>query len=274
MSAPVVTFLSDYGYGDEFAGVCRGVLASRCPQARIIDMTHGVPRHDVRAGALMLRSALAFMPAGIHLAVVDPTVGATGEDARRAVAVLVAEQDRVLVGPDNGLLALALARFGGPIEAVDVGRSPYRLEPLSATFHGRDIFAPVAAALAGGAPLADVGEPMPVEDLRGLELPEAHLGPDGLLVHALTLDRFGNVILDAEHHQLSAADLRLGSTLSVRAAGREHPARYAGTFADVPPGGLLLYEDAQRMAALAVNRGSAAETLGVARDDALLLRPR
>ncbi len=274
MSAPVVTFLSDYGYGDEFVGVCHGVLASRCPPARVIDITHGVPRHDVRAGALLLRSALAFMPAGIHLAVVDPTVGATGEGARRAVAVQVAEQGRVLVGPDNGLLALAWESLGGPIEAVDVGRSPRRLEPLSATFHGRDIFAPVAAALAGGAFLAEVGEPMPVQELRGLELPRAQLGPDGLVVHALTLDRFGNVILDADHHQLSAADLRLGATLSVRTDGREHPARYACTFADVPAGGLLLYEDAQRMAALAVNRGSAAQTLGVARDDELLLRRR
>ncbi len=274
MSAPVVTFLSDYGYCDEFVGVCHGVLASRCPQARVIDITHGVARHDVRAGALLLRSALTFMPAGVHLAVVDPTVGATGEGARRAVAVQVAEQERVLVGPDNGLLALAWAALGGPIEAVDVGRSPCRLEPLSATFHGRDIFAPVAAALAAGAPLAEVGEPMPVEDLRGLELPVAQAGPDGLLVHALTLDRFGNVILDADHHQLSAAGLRLGATLSVRASGREHVARYAGTFADVARGGLLLYEDAQRMGALAVNRGSAAETLGVARDDELLLRRR
>ncbi len=148
-----ITFLSDYGYDDEFAGVCRAVIARLAPGATLIDLTHGIPRHDVRAGAAVLENALPYAPPGVHLAVVDPGVGS----ARKAVAVAAAEEGRLLVGPDNGLLWPALERFGGAMAAVDLTLSPQRLEPLSATFHGRDIFAPVAAALASGTPLAAVG---------------------------------------------------------------------------------------------------------------------
>src|ERR1019366_4770668 len=143
-TAPIVSFLSDYGLLDEFVGVCHGVIASRCPRARVIDLTHSIAPQDVRAGAFALRGALPFVPAGVHLAVVDPGVGS----ARRAVAMRTAVEDRLLGGPDNGLLMLAAERFAGVSEVVDVGRSPVRLEPVSSTFHGRDIFAPVAAALA------------------------------------------------------------------------------------------------------------------------------
>ena len=159
--ARVVTFLTDYGYEDEFVGVCHGVIARLAPAVRVVDVTHGVARHDVRSGALILRRALPYFSPGVHLAVVDPGVG--GE--RRAVAVRAAEEDRLLVGPDNGLLSLAAARFGGAVEAADVSHSPHRLEPVSATFHGRDTFAPVAARLAEGAPLAEAGEPMDPQDL-------------------------------------------------------------------------------------------------------------
>lgn len=271
MTGPVISFLSDYGHGDEFVGVCHGVIARRCPAARIIDLSHGVPRHDVRAGALMLRNALGFLPAGVHLAVVDPTVGASGEQARRAVALRVAEEERVLVGPDNGLLMLAAERLGGVLDAVDIGRSSERLEPLSATFQGRDIFAPVAGALADGAPLADVGEPMAIEELRGLTLPEARVEHEALLTHVLLVDHFGNAILDATHEQLAAAGLRLGAAVVLHLRGQAHAARYAVTFADVGAGELVLYEDAQRMAAIAVNRGSAAGALSLRRDDELRL---
>jgi S-adenosylmethionine hydrolase len=253
-------------------GVCHGVIARRCPVARVIDVTHAIPRHDVRTGALVLRDAIAYMPSGVHLAVVDPEVGAVGADARRAVGVRAAEEDRLLVGPDNGLLMLAAEHLGGVVEAVDIGRSPERLQPVSATFHGRDIFAPVAAALAAGEPLATVGEPLAVEELRSLELPRARMVDGALITHVLRSDHFGNLILDASHAVLSSAGVRLGDTLSVQVGGVVHVARYASTFADVAAGELLLYEDAQRMAALAINRGSASERLGVARDDELLVR--
>ncbi|HEY3960581.1 MAG TPA: SAM-dependent chlorinase/fluorinase [Solirubrobacteraceae bacterium] len=271
--APTITFLSDYGHADEFVGVCHGVIARRCPTAHVIDLTHAIPRHDVRTGALVLRDSLAYMPPGVHLAVVDPQVGAVGRHARRGVALRMGTADQLLVGPDNGLLMLAAERLGGVVEAFDIGRSPERLEPVSSTFHGRDIFAPVAAALADGAPLAAVGEPLDVAELRMLELSSAHVHDGSLIAHVLRADHFGNLILDASHAQIAAVGALLGGALSVEVAGLAHRARYASTFADVAPGELLLYEDAQQMAALAVNRGSAAETLQVGRDDELLLRP-
>jgi S-adenosyl-L-methionine hydrolase (adenosine-forming) len=262
----VVTFLSDYGLDDDFVGVCHGVIARIAPQARVLDVTHGIARHDVRAGALVLRRALPFMPAGVHLAVVDPEVGAQ----RRAVALRVAEEDRLLVGPDNGLLMAAAERFGGVVEAADVGRSPLRLEPVSASFHGRDVFAPVAAQLAAGAPLAEAGEPLDPAELVVLELPRAQRTGDGLLAHALQADRYGNVVLDVEHAQLAGSGLRLGRAVTVNG----ERALYARTFADVPAGELLLYEDGYRRLALAVNRGSALAALGLDLDDEVLIAPQ
>jgi S-adenosylmethionine hydrolase len=270
VDSPLITFLSDYGHSDEFVGVCHGVIARRSPQARVIDITHTIARHDVREGALVLRDALVHMPVGVHLAVVDPAVG---HHARRAVALRTAEEDRLLVGPDNGLLMLAAERLGGIVEAVDIGRSPERREPVSATFHGRDIFAPVAAALAAGAQLSAVGEPLPAQELRRLALPSAHVRDGALTAHVLRSDHFGNLMLNASHPQILDAGVRLGGVVSVEVGGRVFAGRYATTFADVAPGELLLYEDALRMAALAVNRGSAAEHLGVGRDEELLVRP-
>src|SRR5215203_4698191 len=165
---PFLTFLSDYGHGDDFVGVCHAVVARIAPDARVIDITHGIERHDVRTGAMVLRNTLPFAPAGVHLAVVDPGVGTE----RRAVAVRCAEEDRVLVGPDNGLLSLAWELLGGVVEAVDISRSRHRLEPLSATFHGRDLFAPVGAALAAGEPFPEAGDPIDPAELTALELPE------------------------------------------------------------------------------------------------------
>ena len=169
-----ITFLSDYGYADEFAGVCRAVIARIAPESPVIDLTHGVAPRDVLGGALMLADALPHAPAGVHLAVVDPGVGSE----RRAIAVRVADEDRVLVGPDNGLLSPALEALGGAVEAVDLAASPFRLEPVSATFHGRDLFAPVAARLAGGATLAEAGESLAPDSLARLELPLARVEAD------------------------------------------------------------------------------------------------
>jgi S-adenosylmethionine hydrolase len=262
----VVTFLSDYGLDDDFVGVCHGVIARIAPQARVIDVTHGIARHDVRAGALVLRRALPFMPAGVHLAVVDPEVGSQ----RRAVALRVAEEDRLLVGPDNGLLMAAAERFGGVVEAADVGRSPLRLTTISASFHGRDVFAPVAAQLAAGVPLAEAGEPLDPAELVALDLPRAQRTADGLLAHVLQADRYGNVVLDVEHAQLAGSGLRLGRPVTVNG----ERALYATTFADVPAGGLLLYEDGYRALALAVNRGSALTALGLDLDDEVRIAPQ
>ncbi len=262
----VVTFLSDYGTGDDFVGVCHGVIATVAPDVRVLDVTHGIERHAVRAGALVLRRALAYMPAGVHLAVVDPQVGSE----RRAVALRCAEEERLLVGPDNGLLWLAAERFGGVVEAVEIGRSPFRLEPVSASFHGRDVFAPVAAHLAAGsASLAEAGDPLDPAELVRLELPRARVEQGGVVAHALHADRYGNVVLDAEHGDLAGSGLRLGRAITVN--GRR--GLYATTFADVPEGGLLLYEDGYRVLSLAVNRGSALAELDLGTDDEVRLAP-
>jgi S-adenosyl-L-methionine hydrolase (adenosine-forming) len=270
MSAPVITFLSDYGLEDDFVGVCHGVIATICPEARVIDVGHGVARHDVRGGALLLRGAVPYMPVGVHLAVVDPDVGA----ARRAVALRVADE-RLLVGPDNGLLMPVAERCGGIVAAVDIARSRFRLEPVSATFHGRDIFAPIAARLASGLGLAEVGEPVDPAELAPLELPQPRREGDVLVAHAMYIDRFGNVQLDADHRDLAESGLKLGRPVKLELdSGHQRQAIYARTFADVGAGELLIYEDAHAVLALAVNYGSAAEQLGLQVDQELrIARP-
>jgi len=251
----VVTFLSDYGLADEFVGVCHGVIARIAPDARIIDITHGIARHEVRSGALVLRRALEYMPPGVHLAVVDPGVGSE----RRAVALRCTDEARLLVGPDNGLLSLAAAALGGVAEAVDLGASPHRLPRLSASFHGRDLFAPVAAQLALGAPLDGAGEPLDPAELVSLDLPRPTVEPGALRAHVLHADGFGNVMLDADRAHLDACGLRHGDAVIVNGVR----AAYTTTFADVPPGGLLLYEDSWGTPSLAINRGSALDALGL-----------
>lgn len=264
----VVTLLTDYGHASEFAGICHGVIRGIAPDAAIVDITHGIERHSVRHGALVLRSALPYMPVGVHVAVVDPQVGTE----RRAVALRCADE-RVLVGPDNGVLSLAWEQCGGVLEAADVSRSPHRLEPVSATFHGRDLFAPVAAHIAAGAPLADAGEPLDPDELTLLELPQPHSQGGALVAHALYVDVFGNVTLNAGHADVAGTGLQVGHQLEVGCSGRTRKATFASTFADVPAGALLLYEDASRTLALAVNRGSAAADLGVAPDAEIRLIP-
>jgi S-adenosyl-L-methionine hydrolase (adenosine-forming) len=263
--APVITFLTDYGHDDDFVGVCHGVMLGIAPDARIVDITHGIPRHDVRSGAIVLRRSLPYMPAGVHIAVVDPEVGGQ----RRAIALRTAQEDRILVGPDNGLLVPAAQRFGGVAEAIEVSRSKHRLEPASATFHGRDLFTPVGAQLAGGAALAEAGEPIDADSLVELTMPQARSEDGQLLAHAMAFDRFGNVMLDVEHETVASSGLRLGFPVVVN----DEDAHYATTFADVPAGALLLYEDAYRWLALAVNRGSAADLLGLSLDAEVRIRP-
>jgi S-adenosyl-L-methionine hydrolase (adenosine-forming) len=265
VSGPFISFLSDYGLDDDFVGICHGVIATICPEARVIDIAHGVRRHDVRAGAVILRDALAYMPAGVHLAIVDPDVGAE----RRAVALRL-DDDRLLVGPDNGLLWPAAELRGGIVEAADIARSRFRLEPLSATFHGRDIFAPVAARLAAGAPLAEAGEPCDPGELVKLELPRARVEDGSLVAHALHVDTYGNVSLDVDHDDIAGLGLKLGRPVELELGDRgAHRASYARTFADVQAGELLVYEDAHRRLAVAISHGDAAARLGIGLDDEL-----
>ena len=249
--------------------MCHGVIAGICPEATVIDLTHGIKRHDIRGGALALRDALPFTPVGVHIAVVDPDVGA----ARRGVALRTGD-GRQLVGPDNGLLWPAAERHGGVVEAVEISRSTLRLEPVAATFHGRDIFAPVAAHLAAGVELAETGEPWDPAEVVKLELPRATLVAGALLATALAVDRFGNVQLGASHDTLDQSGLKLGRPVVVElGSGGSFAARYVRTFADAGPGELVVYEDASRSLAVAVRQGNAAERLEILVGDELRIRP-
>jgi S-adenosyl-L-methionine hydrolase (adenosine-forming) len=267
-----IAFLTDYGYCDEFAGVCRLVIERLAPGAAVIDLTHGVPPGDVRRGALALEQAARVAPPAVYLAVVDPGVGT----ARRAVAVATGEGS-FLVGPDNGLLALAIEASGGAREAVDVSASALRLEPTSATFHGRDILAPVAAHLAAGRPLLAVGEPVDPAGLQGIELPGPVIEADAARVHVLYADRFGNLVLGARVEDLEPLAVSVpGSSVSLDTGDRTFAAVTGATFADASAGedadALVVYPDSSGRLAVAVYLGSAAELLGIAADDELVIR--
>jgi S-adenosyl-L-methionine hydrolase (adenosine-forming) len=264
VSARPVIFLSDFGYADEFAGVCRAVIERLAPGTSVVDLTHGIPPGDVRRGALALEAALHYGPPAVYLAVVDPGVGTT----RRAVAVRAGKTH--LVGPDNGLLAPAIARLGGASDAVEITRTPVRLEPTSNTFHGRDVFAPVAAELARGGNLEGLGEVLDQNDLAPLELPGPATTPGRLTAHVLYSDGFGNLVLDANRSDLEAAGLLAASNLAITAGGRSETANPGVTFADAGEG-LVLYDDSVGRLGLACDGDSAERQLGVARDDEILI---
>lgn len=279
----VITLLTDYGTTDVFAGVCRAVIARLAPGVPVVDLSHGVPRGDVLAGAVMLADCVAHLPAGVSLAVVDPGVGT----ARAAVA-LRAElrgEPHWFVGPDNGLLAAAVAACGGASSAWSLAVPA----GVPATFHGRDVFAPAAARLATGADPAALGEPLDPAALHPLTLPRAALGPGGLRAEVLLIDGFGNLSLSAGPEDLRAAGLHAAERLGVRVDGRTpssgatadpgsasadaavHDAVLGRTFADVAPGRLLVHVDAAGRVAVAVNGGSAARRLGAVRGTPLAL---
>ena len=265
----IITLLTDYGHDDEFAGICRAVMRGIAPDVPIVDLTHGIPRYGVRQGAIVLRNALPFVPVGVHVAIVDPQVGTE----RRGVAIRTGD-GRALVGPDNGLLSLAWEKCGGVVEAVDISRSPHRLEPVSATFHGRDIFAPVAAHLAAGAELAEAGQHVDPDELQVLALPQPEVREGEVMAHVLLVDRFGNASLDVGHADLAGSGLTLGKPVEIEVGGERFIAMFAQTFADVRPGDVILYEDAYRMLAVAVNRGDAASALRLNPNATVVLRPR
>jgi S-adenosylmethionine hydrolase len=253
-----ITFLSDYGHEDDFVGVCHGVIQRIAPGAVVIDIAHALPPHDTRTAALILRNTLRYMPQGVHLAIVDPGVGTE----RRAVA-LRSVDGRLYVGPDNGLLSPAFEQSGGVETAVDLSDCPYRLEPFSATFHGRDLFAPVAAALALGTELEEIGEPFPPGELARIELPAVAVLDGELSARALYVDRFGNIQLNATAADMRAAGLEPGTRLRIGARGTPHEANYVRTFADAPWRALLVYVDSYEAITLAVNGGSAAAALSL-----------
>jgi len=254
----VITFLTDFGLQDDFVGTCHGVIATIAPDARVIDVTHGVRPGHVLQGALVLANTLPYMPAGVHLAVVDPGVGSS----RRALALRDTE-GRLYVGPDNGLLLPAAERFGGVAEAHELANAEYSLQPVSRTFHGRDLFSPAAAHLAAGVALEKLGPPVDPDALVHLELPQPEVGRNRIRAVALAVDRFGNVALNLRREQLDHAQLAAGARVELSCRGDRFYAVFARTFDDAARGSLILYEDSYGSLALAVSRGSAAQLLRV-----------
>ena len=253
-----ITFLTDFGLEDDFVGTCHGVLKRIAPDSQIIDITHGIRPGHVLQAALTLANTLPYMPAGVHLAVVDPGVG-TG---RRPLALRDAE-GRLHVGPDNGVLIPAAERFGGVVEVHELANPEYALDSVSRTFHGRDLFSPAAAHLSLGVALAELGPPVDPEALVRLDLPEPEVGQSRIRATVLGVDRFGNIALNLSREHLDAVAIVPGMRVELAARGNRYYAVAARTFADAPTGELILYEDSYRSVAIAVSRGSAAAVLGV-----------
>ena len=248
-----IVFCTDYGLGDEFVGVCHGVMQRIAPGVRVIDLTHAIGRQDVLQGALVLGRAAAYMPDdAVYVAVVDPGVGSD-----RAEIAVETGSGALLVGPDNGLLSMAWAALGGPARAVSIASEGVLLQPVSKTFHGRDIFAPAAAHLAAGMRLDELGPPLEVGELETLELPGPMVAPGKIGARVMGVDGFGNVQLN-----LGAAEIEhagLGDLLLV--AGR--PAPLVAVFSDVPEQAMAAIIDSQGFLAVVVNQGSAASLLGL-----------
>jgi S-adenosylmethionine hydrolase len=261
-----VSFLTDYGLSDGFVAACHGVLRRLAPGLVIIDITHLVPPGDVRRGAAVLAQTVGYLPTGVHLAVVDPGVGTS----RRGLAVTA--PGGLLVGPDNGLLLAAAEVLGGARAAVELA------VPVGtpATFHGRDVFAPAAAALANGRPAAALGVEVDTAGLVRLPAPVVRLGPTAIEAEVVLVDHFGNIQLAAPEGMLADAGLTPGRVARLTGpAGPAEPvrARVGVTFGSVPPGELVLYADAAGMAAIAVHGGDAAARLHLRPGDLVEIRP-
>ncbi len=258
-----VSFLSDYGTADEFVGVVHSVIRDLAPHARVIDLTHGVAPFDVRAGSLALARCISYVASGVVLAVVDPGVAT----ARRAIAVEVADGDGILVGPDNGLLAPAVALAGGAGRAVELTDTAWHLPSPGATFAGRDVFAPVAAQLCNGVDLADLGELVDAELLLPgvVALPQAD--DHTVIAQVLWVDRYGNAQLNVGPDDLPAA---FGRRIDVRCSSPTDPtggvvrsAALATSFAELIGGAVGLVLDSSGLLAVAMDQRSAADELGL-----------
>ena len=250
-----VSFLSDFGLQDDFVGTCHGVIKRIAPETQIIDITHGIPAQQILQGALVLASTLPYVPAGVHLAVIDPGVGSS----RRALA-LRDEEGRFFVGPDNGLLIPAADRAG--IAAAHELASPeYALETISRTFHGRDLFAPAAAHLSLGVAIGELGPPIDADALVRLDLPQPELGPDKIGATVLYVDSFGNIALNITREHVAEVGIVPGTQVELELGGERFYAVAARTFADARAGDIMLYEDSYRNMSVAISGGNAAEML-------------
>ena len=253
-----VSFLSDYGIGDEFVGVVKSVIRAIEPEVAVIDVTHEIPPHDIRAGSLALARAAQYLVPGVVLAVVDPGVGSD----RRAVAVEVGSGESVLVGPDNGLLAAAVGMVGGADRVVELTNPDYHLPSPGATFAGRDIFAPVAAHLCAGVALEDLGTRIEPSSLQPGMIPLPFADGGAVAAQVLWVDRFGNAQLNVGPDDVD----HLGDRLRLVMGERTRLARRATSFAELGAEvGLVL--DSYGLLAVSLDRHPASVDLGLSAGD-------
>ena len=260
-----VSFLSDYGLQDEFVGVTKSVVWSMAPEVRIVDITHNIRAHDVRAGGLALARSAQYLCPGVVLAVVDPGVATS----RRGVAVEVGDGMSVLVGPDNGLLAPAVAMVGGASRAFDISASPAQLPTAGPTFDGRDLFGPVAAQLCIGVSLEELGTEMDPNQLMPSIVPVSGRVGDDLETEVLWIDRFGNAQLN-----LDPDDLPDAPAYRLMVDDRPRIARRVVAYDEIPAGDVGLILDSYGMLALSIARGSAAMDLGLTEGASVKIAPR
>lgn len=268
-----VSFLTDYGTVDEFVGVVKAVIRDIAPHVGVIDLTHEIAPFDVRAGSLALARCIGYVPRGVVLAVVDPGVAT----ARRAVAVEVAGGEGVLIGPDNGLLAPAVAMAGGAERAVELTNPEFQLEAPGATFAGRDVFAPAAAHLCNGVDLYELGDPVDPGVLLPGTVPLPREEEGALVTEVLWVDRFGNCQLNVGPDELPA---HWGDTLQLRIHDPLDPsgvvvrtAARATSFAALGTGAAGLVLDSYGMLAVCFDQRSAADELGLAAGAQVTLVP-
>jgi S-adenosyl-L-methionine hydrolase (adenosine-forming) len=262
VAGPVV-FVSDLGLRDEFVGVCHLVMARIAPDVRVVDLSHGVPPHDIQAGAMMLANGMTHAgPYAVALAIVDPGVGT----ARRAIAVRTADGPR-LVGPDNGLLSLAWRALGGVTHAVEIDPASTGATIVSAVFHGRDVFAPAAAHLAAGMPIEQLGTPLDPLILQTLEVEDAESEPGRIHGSVVDVDRFGNIRLSARPADLERAGFRVGTMVEVATTAMSIRARRIVAYSDVNPGEYGMLVDAWDWVSVIRYEASAAAGMGVTRGD-------
>jgi S-adenosylmethionine hydrolase len=264
-----ISFLSDYGHADEFVGIVHSVIRTLAPEVAVIDVTHEVAAHDVRAGGLALARSAQYLAPGVVLAVVDPGVGSE----RRGVAVEVGDGASVLVGPDNGLLAPAVALVGGATRVVELTSLEHRLEAPGPTFDGRDVFAPAAAHLCLGVPLDALGPEVDPATLRPGVLPLPQPEAEGLGTEVLWVDRYGNVQLNVGPDDLDLLGPWDHDVVTVRVDDRERTAHRVRAYADLDGGRLGLAVDSYGLLALVLDRRSAADELGLRAGDAVTLLP-
>lgn len=261
-----ISFLSDYGTADEFVGVVKSVVRTISPEVAVIDVTHHVPAYNVRAGALALARSAAYLAPGVVLAVVDPGVGTP----RRAIAVEVGDGQSVLVGPDNGLLAPAVALVGGATRAVALTNPDYRLLAPGATFDGRDVFGPAAAHLCNGVPLTDLGPAVDPSTLLPGVIPVARSEGDNLVAEVLWVDGFGNAQLNVGPDDIAGWGDRVH--VQFGQGGSARTASAVEAYGQLTVGQLGWMVDSSGLVALCLQQRSAADELGLAAGSEVLLR--